>query len=128
MAVVQWLEGAPVNELPYVMRRNQHKIGRAGRASEQRLARELQGRARPASGAMDGAKGDIDLGKFLMEAKSSTQLSMALKFPWLLKIVGEARAEGKKPCLAVSFVDEQGRPHMDGDWVLVQRHVFEELI
>lgn len=59
-------------EIPYLLRRNQHKIGKPGRKSEQRLTRELGGRGRPASGAMEGAKGDIDLGPILLEAKSTT--------------------------------------------------------
>ena len=51
-----------MTELPYMLRRNQHRIGKAGRKSEERLVKQLGARARPASGAMPGAKGDIDLG------------------------------------------------------------------
>jgi hypothetical protein len=104
---------------PYLMRRNQHRIGKAGRASEKRLAHQLGGRLRPASGAMEGAKGDIDLGTVLMEAKSSRRESLTVKLDWLLKITKEARTEGKSPALSVSFVMEDGRPRPDGQWVLI---------
>ncbi|MBN7763675.1 hypothetical protein JYP52_21285 [Nitratireductor aquibiodomus] len=110
---------------PYLKRKQKHSIGKAGRASEQRLSRQLGGRARPASGAMEGAKGDIDLGSVLMEAKSTTGLSMGLKRDWLLKIAHEARSEGKNPALAISFVTPDGRPILDGEWVAVPRHVWE---
>jgi hypothetical protein len=112
--------------VPYLLRRNQHKIGKSGRASEQRLAREMGGRARPASGAMEGAKGDIVFGEVLLEAKSTTNLSLALKHSWLDKIAREARALGKTPALSVSFIREDGKPITDGEWVLVPRYKFEE--
>ena len=117
-----------MTEIPYLLRRSQHKIGKPGRRSEQRLNRELGGRARPASGAMEGAKGDIDLGPVLLEAKSTTNASMALKHSWLVKIGKEARSEGKTPALAVSFINPDGSPIMDGEWVLVPRHKFEEMV
>ena len=103
-----------------------HAIGKAGRASETRLAKEMKGRAKPASGAMPGAKGDIDFPDTLLEAKSTTGASMALKHEWLLKIGAEARAQGKSPALAISFVNGSGRAVQDGDWVCVPRHVFDE--
>ena len=112
-------------ELPYMRRRAQHKIGKAGRKSEKRLARELGAELRPASGAL-GDKGDMALAEFLLEAKSTTQASMALKFAWLVKIATEARQEGKIPALAVSYVDAQGASVIDGDWILVPKHTFLE--
>lgn len=104
---------------PYLDRRTSN-IGEAGRKSEGRLAKKLQGRQRPASGAMVGAKGDIDLGAVLVEAKSTTADSMTIQLDWLAKITREARAEGKTPMLTVSFVDRAGRPRHFGDWVLVR--------
>ena len=114
-------------DMPYMRRREQHKIGKAGRASEKRLTKDLGGRGRPASGALEGAKGDIDLGPVLLEAKSTTNASMALKLDWLLKISREARSEGKTPALSVSFVQPDGTPVMDGDWVLIPMHKFRQL-
>ena len=116
-----------MTELPYMKRKQQHKIGRSGRRSEARLTKDLGGRARPASGAMPGAKGDIDLGGVLMEAKSTTQESMGVKLAWLLKIAREARAEGKTPALALSFVNEEGSALLDGDWAIVPMYKFKEM-
>ena len=117
-----------MTKIPYLIRRDQHKIGKAGRASEQRLAREMGGRARPGSGSMEGAKGDISFGSVLLEAKSTTNASIVLKKAWLDKIGTEARSEGKMPALAVSFVHPDGKPVIDGEWVLITRHRFEELL
>jgi hypothetical protein len=110
---------------PFLRRLDKHKIGKAGRASEKRLAKTLQARARPASGAMEGAKGDIDLNDVLLEAKSTTTDSMGLKFEWLSKISREAVREGKSPALMISFVGQDGRPFMNGEWVCVPRHVWD---
>jgi hypothetical protein len=103
----------------YLDRRSQHTIGKGGRASETRLAKKLGGRVRPASGAMEGAKGDIDLGSVLMEAKSTEGASMGLKHEWLAKIAKEARSEGKTPALALSFINPDGRPVPSGEWVCI---------
>lgn len=113
---------------PYLTRRSNHAVGKSGRASEKRLTRQLGGRSRPASGAMEGAKGDVDLGQVLLEAKSTTQLSMGVKMDWLAKISREARSEGKTPALAVSFITPDGEPRMDGEWVLIPMHRFKELL
>ncbi|MBY0560036.1 hypothetical protein [Hyphomicrobium sp.] len=112
--------------IPYLSRRNQHRIGAAGRKSEKKLAKRLGGRARPASGAMVGAKGDIDLKTILLEAKSTTNSQIALKLGWLMKIAHEARCEGKDPALSVSFVHDDGEPVRDGQWVLVPMSLWEE--
>lgn len=111
---------------PYLDRKAKHSIGKAGRASEKRLTKQLGGRGRPASGAMDGAKGDIDLGEVLLEAKSTTNASMGIRLDWLLKIAHEARSEHKTPALSVSFVNPDGRPILDGEWVMVPRSFWEE--
>lgn len=112
---------------PYLDRKAKHAIGKAGRKSEARLTKQLGGRGRPASGAMEGAKGDIDLGSFLVESKSTTGKSMSIQFEWLAKIGREARREGKSPALTVVFVTEDGRSVVDGEWCLVPMYVFREL-
>lgn len=116
------------DHIPFLRRQNQHKIGKAGRKSEVRLAKDLKGRARPGSGNMEGAKGDIDLGAILLEAKSTINASMSLKLDWLLKIAHEARSEGKTPALSVSFVMPDGKAIMDGDWCLVPMYVMKEFL
>ena len=117
-----------MTELPYILRRQQHRIGKSGRKSETRLTRELGGRGRPASGALPGSKGDIDLGSFLLEAKSTVASSLILKLAWLIKIGREAKSEGKCPALSVSFVNEDGHPCFDGEWVLVPMYKFREMV
>ena len=77
---------------------------------------------------MLGAKGDIDLGPVLLEAKSTISDSLALKFDWLAKIADEARRVGKTPALAVSFVSGRGVPFPDGEWVMLPRDVFKEIV
>jgi hypothetical protein len=103
-------------------------IGHAGRLSEKRLGKQLGGRLTPASGAMLGAKGDIDLGSVLLEAKSTILDSLSVKFDWLDKISKEARSVGKTPALAISFVGVSGKPWPDGEWVMLPRDVFKEIV
>lgn len=114
-----------MSDNPY-LRRMAKSIGKTGRVSEKRLTKSLGGRGRPASGAMAGAKGDIDLGGVLMEAKSTVNGSLGVKLDWLVKIAHEARSEHKVPALAVSFIRPDGKPVIDGEWVMVPRHVWEE--
>ena len=116
------------SDVPYLRRRVQHKIGKSGRKSEVRVAKEMGGRVRPASGAMEGAKGDVDLGNVLLEAKSTVHASISIKHDWLIKISREARSEGKTPALSVSFVDPNGKDVKDGDWVLIPAYKFREII
>ena len=121
------MEGEPVTDLPYMTRKQQHRIGRAGRKSEKRLTKMLRGRETAASGAL-GDKGDIDLGPALVEAKSTTQESLGVKMAWLAKIAREARAVGKSPALAISFVNEDGSAAMDGEWIMIPLYKFQELL
>lgn len=103
-------------------------IGHAGRASEKKLIKELGGRSRPGSGALVGAKGDIDFNTVLMEAKSTVKDSLSLKLDWLAKITAEARSEGKTAALAVTFTMPDGSPVRDGEWVMVPKYVWNERI
>jgi hypothetical protein len=102
-------------------------IGHTGRLSEKRLGKQIGARATPASGAMLGAKGDLDLGNVLMEAKSTIKDSMTLHFDWLMKIEGEARRMGKTPALAISFVKCSGGVWPGGDWVMIPVETAVEL-
>lgn len=102
-------------------------IGTTGRASEKDLSKKLGGRLRPASGAMDGAKGDIVLPDFLMEAKSTINDSLSIKHVWLSKIASEASMDNKQPALSVRFTHGDGKPKNYGDWVMIPRTLFEEL-
>jgi hypothetical protein len=91
------------------------------------LGKTFGARQTAASGAMDGFKGDITLNKFLLEAKSTTNDSMGLKFEWLVKIAKEAQQIGKHPALSVSFVKGSGEALPRGDWVMIPATLFREL-
>ena len=108
--------------------RHSEAPGKAGRTSERLLAKTLGARAQPASGALEGAKGDIELPAFLLEAKSTTQKSMALQLQWLAKIAGEARSIGKPPAVAITFTRPDGHPLLDGEWVAIPLYTFKELL
>lgn len=114
--------------LPPAMRRAaKHAIGQAGRKSEKRLAKKLSARARPASGAMLGAKGDIEAGQALVECKSTTGRSISVEHSWLGKIAAEARAEGKTPVLTLSFTNGDGRPVPNGEWAMIPLYRYREV-
>jgi hypothetical protein len=94
-------------------------IGGAGIASEKRVSRSIGGRQTPASGALAGAKGDINREDVLLEAKSTSANSISIKYVDLAKITREARSMQKFPALTVSFTMPDGTAVPDGDWVLV---------
>jgi hypothetical protein len=116
---------------PYLERAAKKLIGDTGRASEKRVARSMGGRLQPASGAVDGHKGDFKLKrrmKFLAEAKSTTGDTLKLDLGWLMKITSEALAQRAKPMLVVSFTTPEGKLRgLKEDWVCIPRHVFDEL-
>lgn len=100
-----------------------------GRLYEKQVAKTLSARLRPASGAMVGAKGDLTVGKWLLEAKTTTDASLGLKLGWLVKITEEANASGKIPGLLFSFVLPTGRPrpNCESEWVAMPVSMFKEL-
>ena len=98
-----------------------------GQKAERRAAKRLGGRLTPASGAIDGAKGDIVKRLFLIESKATQKLSLALKLEWLAKIAKEALDAQRDPAVAIQFVDSQGRSALGGRWVLIPERVFNEI-
>lgn len=102
--------------------------GRAGKAHEKSLAKRIGADLTPGSGALDGAKGDMKKGDFLIEAKTSTRESFTVKRDVLHKIRGEAMAIGKYPALAVSFVNEEGKSTKNDRWVMLTEQDFLDLI
>ncbi len=107
--------------------KKRREIGRSGRISERNLAHALGGKTTPASGAMDGAKGDIRLGDFLLESKSTTRDSFSVEYGHLAKIRAEALASDKEAGLTVSFITGNGKSRASGEWVLLPLSVFREL-
>lgn len=101
-----------------------------GRLSEKRLSKKLGARQTPASGAMIGAKGDMQKqGKlrWLGESKSTVNGSLKLEHHWLTKITKEAMDSSSLPYLTVSFVTAKGLPLPDGEWALVPMWVLKGL-
>ncbi len=115
-------------ENPYLRRRNKHSIGKAGRKSEVRLNKKIGGQQTPASGALQGAKGDIRKDDFLIEAKSTTTESFRLERGILCKIAGEAIRVDKIPAVCISFVTGNGKPKVDGEWALIRLKDFQDYI
>jgi Holliday junction resolvase len=105
----------------------EQKIGSAGRKSEQKVAKRIGGRQTPASGAA-GLKGDISLGNFMIECKSTTHDSISLQREWALKVIREALSAGKTPALHLTFTDDDGKTKPKGAWVCIPEWVFKELI
>lgn len=114
---------------PMLDRINKRRIGDSGRRRESDLARKsLAGRQTIGSGNIDGDKGDIEAGRFLIEVKSTAKASFSLKADWLHKITAEALAKSKVPVLLVSFTTAEGRETKNGDWVMVPRSFFDNEI
>lgn len=109
---------------PY-LRRKRNRC--TGTQAEKRTAKRLKATLTPASGALDGAKGDMSLGLWLLENKSTVNFSVSLKLDWLLKISQEALEKGKYPALCIQFTHQSGLPRNGGSWVLMPESVFKEL-
>ena len=112
---------------PFRKGSGKRKFGK-GRDAERKTIKRFQGRGMPASGAMEGAKGDFALDKFLVENKSTVHESYKLTRDVLCKINGEARRGGKMPALAVQFVDGSGNPKKQGAYVVIPEWVFQSMI
>jgi hypothetical protein len=93
---------------------------------EKKLAKRLGGRTTPASGAKDAHKGDIKVGEFLIDDKSTVNNSISITKDMLVKINREARESGKNPCLSISFHGDMGLA--GSTWYLVPERVFREII
>jgi Holliday junction resolvase len=111
------------------------KKGKSGHGtkSEQRLGKSLSARMTPASGALEGAKGDMvkttpSMGKLMIEAKSTVHNTMSLDLGWLVKVATEALADGATPALTVSFVTPDGKARNHGDWVMMPAWQWKELV
>ena len=118
---------APVSNHNQLKRAGRDRIGVVGRVAEIKTAKRLGGHQTPASGAMQGAKGDIRRPEFLIENKSTVRDSFSVSLQVLAKIHQEARAKGKAPALAFQFVQEDGTPHRFGAWVAIPEWMFKEL-
>jgi hypothetical protein len=99
-----------------------------GTKAERRLSKRLDARLTPASGALQGAKGDMVRGEWRIESKSTVKDSYRLTLETLCKASDEATEQGEVPAVAVQFVTRDGRLRRSGGWVVVPEYVFRELI
>ena len=103
------------------------KIGGTGIKAEKNTAKRTGGKLTPASGAMDGHKGDFTLPGILAENKSTTRDSFSVQYEELQKIAAEARAVGMSPALFFQFTRGDGTPLPSGKWVCIPEHIWEEI-
>lgn len=89
--------------------------------------KKLGARQTPGSGAIAGCKSDGYTDRFRFENKATIHESFSIKLAVLEKIREEAMATGKLPALTLSFTYGSGRSVPHGDYVIIPRHVFEEL-
>lgn len=113
---------------PFMRRLNKRDSGHHGRKAEESLAKRVGGTLQPGSGALDGAKGDVKVGDFLMENKSTQGASLSLKQDWALKIYQEALEQNKNPALSIQFVRGNGQSEKRDRWVMITEAMFLELI
>lgn len=99
-----------------------------GSVAEKKTAQRLGMNTVPASGAMYGVKGDITSDQFLIENKSTVNESLGVKKSWLHKIETEATELGKRPALAVQFVNARGDSSAGDRWVMIREIDYQELI
>lgn len=102
--------------------------GVAGRVAEKSLAKRLGGSLTPGSGALDGAKGDVKVGNFLIENKTTTNDSFSVKKDHLYKIYQESLEVSKTPALAIQFVTDEGKSNKRDRWVCIPESVFMEFL
>lgn len=103
-------------------RKNAH-----GTKAERRLSNQLDARLTPASGALQGAKGDMTRREFRIESKATVKDSYRLTLDVLCKAADEATEQGQVPAVAVQFTSPDGRLRRCGGWVAIPLHVFDDL-
>jgi hypothetical protein len=113
---------------PYLRRAEKDALdkGSAGKKHESSLAARLGGQLTPGSGALAGAKGDVKLTDFLVEAKTTVRESISVQQSWLRKIRQESLECGKTPALSVAFVNSEGKSDKRDRWVMVPEDFFKE--
>jgi len=104
-------------------------LGKNGNAiskdQEKRVAKRSGGKRTPASGALPGAKGDVEALVHLLECKTTGKKSIRIEQKWLAKIAREARMKHKDAGLVASFPDMPS--DVEQDWVMIPLHVFKRL-
>lgn len=109
------------------LERRQERIGEAGRKAERATAKRLGARLVAGSGS-GWLKGDLFTSSLHVEAKSTQHKSIGVQWDWLKKITTTAMEQGKVPALTVTFTNGDGEPKHNGNWVLIQERVLDELL
>lgn len=112
---------------PVLNRLNKVDNGRAGRNAEKNMARRTKGRQQIGSGAIEGMKGDIIMGEFLIENKTTVGDSFSIKRDWLYKIYQEALEKTMNPAFSFQFTDARGNSEKRERWVCITEALFLEL-
>lgn len=116
---------------PNPLRRPPAVANTHGKLYEPRLAKAIGGSLRPNSGAMPGAKGDMQSKdkSWLLEVKTTINATLSVDFGWLVKISEEASRSGQRPALALAFVLPTGRPrpNASSEWVMIPKHIWQEM-
>lgn len=105
-----------------------------GSASEKRIAKELDAKLMPASGAIPGCKSDLVLDdkefpyRFRGECKATINDQLMIQRKWFIKIQHEALERNQLPLVFLSFVFGNGQPKQNGDWVAMRVEDFEDLL
>lgn len=99
-----------------------------GIKSEARVLKSMKMQGTAGSGNQAGNKSDGKDDQFRLECKSTEKKTIKIEYDWLLKISHEALETGRTPLLSVSFVYEQGNAKKDGDWVMMRKRDFDELL
>jgi hypothetical protein len=83
-------------------------IKNKSKKQEKRTAKDFGGKTTPASGALDGAKGDVRTSLFLIENKYTDTPSYVLKLETWKKIEKEALKDGLRyPMMQIDIQDRQ---------------------
>lgn len=92
---------------------------------EREVAKRLQGRLTPASGAKE-EKGDVRVrGVARIECKTTKHKSFSVTLEMAQKIEEAAISTGEMPILLIEFIDDTGKPL--GELAVVPSYLLEEL-
>lgn len=93
---------------------------------EKEIADKLGGFRQPASGALEGMKGDVKLDDFLLDSKETDSNSLILSSKELTKITREASECGREPAIVATI--HKLPVTVSKEWVLVPMEIFAQLL
>jgi hypothetical protein len=91
-----------------------------GRRKEKMLARDLDGRQQPASGAFPDQPGDVVTENFLIESKYTKARSYKITADCLAKVRSEANLKNRTPAMVIEIAGEE-------PWVLLPYYAWKVL-